>query len=181
MKLSISNIAWAEENDASVYGLMKKYGFRGAYALYLVMIATSDGSLTAAKLADLCQRDKADISRAVSAFQKKGILEPYGESRYRAALRLTEEGQRLAAKISLRADEVLEQAGKGISEEMRNNMYLFGKPFMPVTAMTERISESEWLPPKKTAAEPYFKTTFFEDVSEAYRMMALSFPALRIY
>ena len=102
---------------------MKKYGFRGAYALYLVMIATSDGSLTAAKLVDLCQRDKADISRAVSAFQKKGILEPYGESRYRAALRLTEEGQRLAAKISLRADEVLEQAGKGISEEMRNNMY----------------------------------------------------------
>ena len=102
---------------------MKKYGFRGAYALYLVMIATSDGSLTAAKLADLCQRDKADISRAVSAFQKKGILEPYGESRYRAALRLTEEVQRLAAKISLRADEVLEQAGKGISEEMRNNMY----------------------------------------------------------
>lgn len=29
MKLSISNIAWAEENDASVYGLMKKYGFQG--------------------------------------------------------------------------------------------------------------------------------------------------------
>ena len=29
MKLSISNIAWVKENDALVYGLMKKYGFRG--------------------------------------------------------------------------------------------------------------------------------------------------------
>lgn len=29
MKLSISNIAWAEDNDALVYGLMKRYGFRG--------------------------------------------------------------------------------------------------------------------------------------------------------
>ena len=28
-KLSISNIAWTEENDAAVYGLMKKYGFQG--------------------------------------------------------------------------------------------------------------------------------------------------------
>lgn len=78
-------------------------------------------------------------------------------------------------KYEIRTRELSLQA------EMRNNMYLFGKPFMPVTAMTERISEAEWLPPKKTAAEPYFKTTFFEDVSEAYRMMALSFPALRIY
>ena len=103
---------------------MKKYGFKGAYALYLVMIASGGGKLTAAKLADLCQRDKADISRAISAFQKKGVLEPYGESRYRAALRLTEDGKRLAEQIRLRADEVLEQAGKGISEEMRKNMYL---------------------------------------------------------
>lgn len=28
-KLSISNIGWAEENDASVYDIMKKYGFQG--------------------------------------------------------------------------------------------------------------------------------------------------------
>ena len=103
---------------------MKKYGFRGAYALYLVMIASSDGNMTAAALADLCQRDKADVSRAVSAFRKKGILEPGGDSRYRAALKLTDKGQDLAARIRARADEVLEQAGRGISDEMRENMYL---------------------------------------------------------
>lgn len=29
MKLSISNIAWCEENDTAVYSLMRKYGFSG--------------------------------------------------------------------------------------------------------------------------------------------------------
>ena len=33
---------------------MKKYGLRGAYALYLVVIGSSEGQITAAKLADLC-------------------------------------------------------------------------------------------------------------------------------
>ena len=65
--------------------------------------------------------------------------------------------------------------------EIRNGIYLFGKPLMPVTAMTERIAGAEWIPPKNMDVEPYFKTTFFEDVNEAYRMMVLSFPALRFY
>ena len=55
---------------------MKKHGFRGAYALYLVMIATNEGNITAAKLADLCQRDKADVSRAIAPFRKKGSSNP---------------------------------------------------------------------------------------------------------
>ena len=102
---------------------MKKYGLRGAYGLYLVMIAGSEGQITAAKLADLCQRDKADVSRAVAACQKKGILEPYGESKYRASLILTKEGKELASQSSRRASEVIGQAGQDISQEMRENMY----------------------------------------------------------
>ena len=102
---------------------MKKYGLRGAYALYLVVIESSEGQITAAKLADLCQRDKADVSRAITAFQKKGILEPYGDSKYRAALNLTEKGRELAAQIRLRASEMIELAGQDLSEEMRENMY----------------------------------------------------------
>ena len=98
-------------------------GLRGAYALYLVVIRSGEGQMTAARLADLCQRDKADVSRAIAAFQKKGILEPYGESKYRASLTLTEKGKELTEQISRRASEMIELAGKGISEEMRENMY----------------------------------------------------------
>ncbi len=102
---------------------MKQYGLRGAYALYLMIIGSSEEPITAARLAELCRRDKADISRAVSTFQKKGILEPHGQARYRASLVLTEEGKALTEQISGRAAEVLQQAGQGISAEMRDNMY----------------------------------------------------------
>ena len=102
---------------------MKKYGLRGAYGLYLVMIAGSEGQITAAKLADLCQRDKADVSRAVAAFQKKGILEPYNGSRYRVTPKLTPLGRTIAAQIRARATVALDLAGQGITEEMRENMY----------------------------------------------------------
>ena len=68
-----------------------------------------------------------------------------------------------------------------VHAEIRNGIYLFGRPLMPVTAMTERITEADWIPPKNAAVEPYFRTIIYEDVSEAYRMMVLSFPALRFY
>ena len=75
---------------------MKEYGLRGAHALYLLILDGYEGEMTAARLADLCQRDKADVSRAIADFQKKGILEPYDGPRYR---------------------------GQGITDEMRENMY----------------------------------------------------------
>ena len=69
-----------------------------------------------------------------------------------------------------------------VNIEIRNGVYLFGTAGMPVTAMTERIKENEIrVPGGGIDAEPYFRTTFFEEVSEGYVLMVLSFPALRIY
>lgn len=102
---------------------MKKYGLRGAYALYLVILSGYGGSITAAGLAELCQRDKADVSRALSAFQQKGLLEPYEGTKYRATPVLSEKGKELASQISGKANIALEQAGQGLSEEMRAHMY----------------------------------------------------------
>ncbi|MCR5369836.1 MAG: MarR family transcriptional regulator [Clostridium sp.] len=102
---------------------MGKHGLKGAYALYLVMLADAEEPVTAARLAEMTQRDKADISRAVAAFQQKGIVEPYGTSRYRAPICLTEEGRLLAEEIRHRADLALNAAGQGLSEEMRQTMY----------------------------------------------------------
>lgn len=72
--------------------------------------------------------------------------------------------------------------GATVNIEIRNGMYLFGAAGMPVTAMTERISSQyKWLPERGFDDEPYFKTTFFEEVTEPYALMVLSFPALRVY
>ena len=103
--------------------VMKKHGLRGGYALYLIVLSRCDENITAAKLAELCQRDKGDVSRAISTIQKKGILKPYGQNRYRAPLILTAEGREIADQLSAKASGLLELAGKGLSGEMRENIY----------------------------------------------------------
>lgn len=67
---------------------------------------------------------------------------------------------------------------KSVQAEIRNGSYLFGDPFMPVTAITERISGEPRLV-RGMEAEMLFRTLFFDPVSDAYMMMVLSFPALR--
>ena len=69
---------------------------------------------------------------------------------------------------------------RSIQVEIRKDAYLFGKPLMPVTAMTERISEAEWIPMKNLEVSPCFRTTIYEEISDVYLMMVLSFPALRM-
>jgi hypothetical protein len=70
---------------------------------------------------------------------------------------------------------------RSIQVEIRKDVYLFGKPMLPVTAMTERITEAEWIPTKHLEVSPCFRTTVYDDVSDEYLLMALSFPALRMY
>ena len=102
---------------------MKKYGLRGTHALYLLLLDGYEEEITAARLADLCQRDKADVSRAIADFQKKGIVEPYTGSRYRVSPRLTPLGRTIAGQIRASAEVALDLAGQGITDEMRGNMY----------------------------------------------------------
>lgn len=102
---------------------MKKYGLRGTHALYLLMLDSYEGEITAARLADLCQRDKADVSRAIADFQKKEILKPYDGPRYRVTPKLTPRGRALADQLRARAAVALDLAGQGITDEMRENMY----------------------------------------------------------
>ena len=102
---------------------MKKHGLKGGYALYFVVISNHDGELSSADLAKLCGRDKADVSRAVSTLQKKGLLEMFEKGTYRAHLTFTPEGSKIADNIKSRASIAIDIAGHGLSDEMRNNMY----------------------------------------------------------
>lgn len=102
---------------------MKKHGLKGPYALYLVTMANYKGDVTAANLTELCNKDKADVSRAVSAMEKKGFIRRQGENAYRAKLILTEAGKTLANQLTNRAALAVEMAGKGLSEEMRTVFY----------------------------------------------------------
>lgn len=104
---------------------MEKYGLKGPYVVYIVAMHQRDGGITAAQLAEICSRNKADVSRAMTDLINKGLIErvPCGENLYRAKLVLTQEGKAAAENISRLAEKAVELGGKGISREKRNDFY----------------------------------------------------------
>lgn len=104
---------------------MERYGLKGAYARYLLVIARFPDGITAANLSELCERDKAAVSRAVSEMESQGLIcrSMNHENAYRAKLALTQEGRKAADYVSKRAAAAVEQAGKGLVEEDRQILY----------------------------------------------------------
>jgi len=102
---------------------MLKYGVRGAYAQYLVAMSRYPDGITSTQLCEVCERDKAAISRAISDMETSGLVERkgVGDSNYRAVLRLTRKGQRLARIVQERAQTAFDIAG--LSDEERTAFY----------------------------------------------------------
>ncbi|MDE7095458.1 MAG: hypothetical protein K2O23_03120, partial [Anaeroplasmataceae bacterium] len=77
------------------------------------------------ELCDICDEDKALISRSLDDLEKKGLVfcEEIKEKRYRSPLHLTIEGKEIGMYISERIDSLLEKATQGLSLEQRNAMY----------------------------------------------------------
>ena len=104
---------------------MEKQGLKGAYAQYLLALQQHPQGLTAAQLSELCEKDKAAVSRAVTELENRGLLIRSAQSSgtYRASLTLTETGLQAAKFVSARAAAAVEQAGKGLSDQDRQAFY----------------------------------------------------------
>ena len=65
---------------------MAIYDLNSPHAVYLTTLYKYDDGVTAAKLAELCCKNKADVSRMVSILEKKGLVrkEAVGGNLYRA-------------------------------------------------------------------------------------------------
>ena len=101
---------------------MKKYGLKGPYAIYLLTLNRYDNGITSSELSDITCRNKADVSRAMTAMEMGGLVRREGSS-YRAKLYLTDEGRRIASNIGERAKIAVEIGGKGLTEEQKETMY----------------------------------------------------------
>ena len=104
---------------------MEKYGLKGACAQYLLAMARHPEGITAAALCDVCDRDKAAVSRILSEMEEKGLIARAhsGESQYRAPLVLTAAGQKAANYVNQKASRAAELAGQGLSDEDRTVLY----------------------------------------------------------
>ncbi len=104
---------------------MAKYGLNSPHAVYLNTLYEYNEGITAAKLGELCCKNKADVSRMVSILEKKGLVkkESVGGSLYRAKLLLTQEGRNAAQQVRKQAALVVELAGTGMTDQEREIFY----------------------------------------------------------
>jgi DNA-binding MarR family transcriptional regulator len=104
---------------------LAKYALNSPHAVYLNTLYQHAEGITAAKLGELCGKDKADVSRMVSILEKKELLqrEAVGDNMYRALLKLTDKGQEAARHVQQRAALAVELAGAGLSEQERSTFY----------------------------------------------------------
>jgi len=104
---------------------MAKYDLNSPHAVYLTTLYQFPEGITAARLGELCCKNKADVSRMIAILEKKGLVrkEAVGGNLYRARLLLTEEGRLAAEQVQERAAVAVELAGSGMSEEEREVFY----------------------------------------------------------
>jgi len=102
--------------------VMEAYGLKGPCAIYLTVLHSNTQGITAAQLAELSGRDKADVSRSVAAMEEKGLLTRENKP-YRARLYLTEKGKKAACEVCRRVTVAVEHAGRGYTADQRAIFY----------------------------------------------------------
>ena len=104
---------------------MEKQGLRGAFVQYLLAISRYPEGITASALCEVCDKDKAAVSRIIGEMESKGLLQKIndGTSQYRARISLTPAGEKAAAFVRERASAAVELAGSGLSDEDRKAFY----------------------------------------------------------
>ncbi len=123
---------------------MAKYDLNSPHAVYLTTLYNFEEGITAAKLSELCCKNKADVSRMISILEKKGLVrkEAVSSNLYRAKLLLTTEGKQAAEHVQRRAAIAVELAGSGMSDADRK---IFYRCLEQITANLQALSK-EGLP-----------------------------------
>ena len=104
---------------------MALYGLKGPHAQCLLAMKKYPEGITAARLCEVCEKDKAAISRILTELEEADMVrrENRNGSRYRALLVLTEQGKAAANAVVEKARLAVELAGKGFGEEEREVFY----------------------------------------------------------
>lgn len=104
---------------------MAKYGLKGPHAQCLLAMSRHPEGITSSQLCAICDKDKAAISRTVAELEREGLVERClkGSNRYRALLKVTEQGRLAAEHVSERAKLAVEKASEGMTDEQRVTLY----------------------------------------------------------
>jgi DNA-binding MarR family transcriptional regulator len=105
--------------------VMVNYGLKGPHAQCMLAMSRFPEGITSTQLCEICDKDKAAVSRTVSELEQAGMvsLDERNGTRYRALLKLTPKGEAAARAVSERAHVAVEQAGIGLDDSQRQVFY----------------------------------------------------------
>lgn len=118
---------------------MTEYKLKSSHVSCLYYLYKED-SLTAKELCDICEEDKANISRSIKYLEETGYLECHSkhQKRYQSPLALTEKGREVGKLVAEKIDRILDQASAGLCEEHRVILY---KSLMLVNENLQKICD----------------------------------------
>ena len=104
---------------------MEIFDLKGPHVSCLYYLYKSNKPLTLKELCDICDEDKAYISRAVDSLEKDSYIECNSktEKRYKSPLMLTQKGREVSQKIDKVIDKIVIEAGQGVTQENREIFY----------------------------------------------------------
>lgn len=105
--------------------VMKEYGLKGPYMVYFTSLAKSEDGMSSQELAEVCCKDKADVSRDVKALEQAGYLcrRADNPSRYRSHVLLTEQGKEIAEKLFNMAGNMVMRVGGELKDLERESFW----------------------------------------------------------
>lgn len=103
---------------------MAEFNLKSPHVSCLYYLYRAD-SLTAKELCDICDEDKANISRSIDYLETNGYLTCISKTqkRYKSPLELTDKGREVGRRLAEKIESALATVGEGLSEENRAIMY----------------------------------------------------------
>ncbi|MBQ3061324.1 MAG: MarR family transcriptional regulator [Lachnospiraceae bacterium] len=118
---------------------MVKYGYKGAYAQYLVALCKCDEGMTMSKLCEVCDKDKAAVSRMVTELVQKDLVvkKTQDNKTYKGRLFLTDKGREAAGFVMNKARKAVFEVGGELSDKEREILY---KSLESISKNLKRVS-----------------------------------------
>ncbi len=116
---------------------MEEFDLKSPHVSCLYYLYKSKDGLTAKEICDICEEDKAAVSRSLDYLEKQGyiICESKTEKRYNSLVTMTEKGKEVGKIVEKKVDVAVQKASEGISEENRVIFYDY------LTAISENLQK----------------------------------------
>ncbi len=104
---------------------MSEFSLKGLHVSCLYYVYVNEKSLTATELCEICDEDKANVSRAIDVLELNGfvVCNSKTQKKYNCPISLTEKGKELAKRIATKIENIVTMASQGLLDEDRKVFY----------------------------------------------------------